>query len=153
MDLSHTSIIVCCIVIPYNRSGNGFFSTRNLLPYATCSAISYLWVECFSLLDCCYTLVWDNFACKGLYGLRVWRDLYRVTPAGTRDLGFCGVVLQTSPIQLPFITKTGYRGLILTRIHMGRYAAVKSEKINLFSFWGSLILIFYSVTWESINVK
>ena len=44
------------------------------------------------------------------------RDLYRATPAVTRDLGFCGLVRRTAQTSSPFTTSKGYLGPIFTQI-------------------------------------
>ena len=43
----------------------------------------------------------------GTQGLWAWRDLFGVTPAVTRGLGFSGLIRRTVPIQSPLTTHKG----------------------------------------------
>jgi hypothetical protein len=53
-------------------------------------------------------------------GLWAGRDLYRATPAVTRDLGFSGLIWRTAPISRLLRHTWGCGGPILTRILTGR---------------------------------
>jgi hypothetical protein len=55
----------------------------------------------------------------GAQGLCTERDLYRATPAVTRDLGFSGLIRRTAPFSRLLRFTRGCRGAILTRIHTG----------------------------------
>ena len=55
-------------------------------------------------------------ASLGSYSLSVGRDLYRATPAVTRDLGFRVLTRRTAPFIRVYTTILRYRGRIPARI-------------------------------------
>jgi hypothetical protein len=55
----------------------------------------------------------------GAQGLLEGRDLYRATPAMTRDLGFSGLIRRTTPTSRPLRHVWGCGGPLLTRIFTG----------------------------------
>jgi hypothetical protein len=55
----------------------------------------------------------------GAQGLWAGKDLYRATPAVTRDLGFSGLIRRTAPFSRLLRHTRGCRGSILTRILTG----------------------------------
>jgi hypothetical protein len=55
----------------------------------------------------------------GAQGLWAGRDLYRATPAVTRDLGFSGLIRRTAPFSRLLRHTRGCGGSILTRILTG----------------------------------
>jgi hypothetical protein len=57
----------------------------------------------------------------GAQGLWAGRDLYRATPAVTRDLGFSGLIWRTAPFSRLLRHTRGCGGSILTRILTGVY--------------------------------
>ena len=75
------------------------------------------------------TCIWRRHHCKwraakfrpmlGAQGLWAGRDLYRATLAVTRDLGFSGLILRTSPFSRLLRHTRGYGGSSLTRILTG----------------------------------
>jgi hypothetical protein len=72
----------------------------------------------------------------GAQGLWAGRDLYRATPAVTRDLGFPGLIRGTATFSRLLQHTRGYGGFILTRILTG-------EILWMFSFrWGDVILVY-----------
>jgi hypothetical protein len=62
-----------------------------------------------------------TIAGEGLQNLGLWagRDLYHATPTVTRDLGFSGLILRTTPFSRLLRHTRGYGGSILTRILTG----------------------------------
>jgi hypothetical protein len=54
-------------------------------------------------------------------GLWAGTDLYRATPVVTRDLGFSGLILRTTPFSRLLQHTKGCGGSILTRIFTGLY--------------------------------
>jgi hypothetical protein len=77
------------------------------------------------------SIIWRRHHCRwraakfrpmlGVQGLRAGRDLYRATPAVTRDLGFSGLIRRTAPFSRLLRHTRGYGGSILTRILTGGY--------------------------------
>jgi hypothetical protein len=75
------------------------------------------------------SLIWRRHHCRwmaakfrpmlGAQGLWAGRDLYRATPAVTRDLGFSGIIRRTAPISRLLQHAWGCGGPILTRILTG----------------------------------
>jgi hypothetical protein len=75
------------------------------------------------------SLIWRRHHCRGraakfrpmlgAQGLWAGRDLYRATPAVTRDLGFCGLIRRTAPFSCLLQHTRGCGGSILTRIFTG----------------------------------
>jgi hypothetical protein len=75
------------------------------------------------------SLIWRRHHCRwraakcrpmlGAQGLWALRDLYRATPAVTRDLGFSGLIRRTAPISRLLRHAWGCGGPILTRILTG----------------------------------
>jgi hypothetical protein len=57
----------------------------------------------------------------GAQGLWAGRDLFRATPAVTRDLGFSGLIRRTAPFSRLLRHMRGCGGSILTRILTGRH--------------------------------
>jgi hypothetical protein len=55
----------------------------------------------------------------GAQGLWAGRDLYRATPAVTRDFGFSGLIRWTAPFSRLLRLTRGCGGSILTRIPTG----------------------------------
>jgi hypothetical protein len=55
----------------------------------------------------------------GAQGLWAGRDLYRATPAGTRGLGFSGLIRRTAPSSRLLRLTRGCGGSILSRILTG----------------------------------
>jgi hypothetical protein len=60
-----------------------------------------------------------KFRLLGAQGLWAGRDLYRVTPAVTRDIGFFGLIRMTAPFSRLLRHAWGCGGPILTRILTG----------------------------------
>jgi hypothetical protein len=84
-----------------------------------------------------FSLIWRRNHCRwraakcgpmlhvlGAQGLWAGRDLYRATPAVTRDLGFSGLIRRTAPISRLLRHTWGCGGSILTRILTGRHAGL-----------------------------
>jgi hypothetical protein len=75
------------------------------------------------------SLLWRRHHCRwraakfrpmlGAQGLWAGRDLYRATPAVTRDLGFSGLIRRTAPFSRLLQHTRGYGGSILTGILTG----------------------------------
>jgi hypothetical protein len=75
------------------------------------------------------SLIWRRHHCRwraakfrpmlGAQGLWAGRDLYRATPAVTRDLGFSGLIRRTAPFSRLLRQTRGCGGSILTRILTG----------------------------------
>jgi hypothetical protein len=75
------------------------------------------------------SLIWRRHQCRwraakfrpmlGAQGLWAGRDLFRATPAVTRDLGFSGLIRRTAPFSRLLRHAWGYGGPILTRILTG----------------------------------
>jgi hypothetical protein len=75
------------------------------------------------------SLIWRRHHCRwraakfrpmlGSQGLWAGRDLYRATPAATRDLGFSGLFRRTAPFSRLLQHTRGCGGSILTRILTG----------------------------------
>jgi hypothetical protein len=75
------------------------------------------------------SLIWRRHHCRwraakfwlmlGAQGLWAGRDLYRATPAVTRDLGFSGLIRRTAPFSCLLRRTRGCGGSILTRILTG----------------------------------
>jgi hypothetical protein len=75
------------------------------------------------------SLIWRRHHCRwraakfrpmlGTQGLWAGRDLYRATPAVTRDLGLSGLILRTAPFSCLLRHTSGCGGSILTRILTG----------------------------------
>ena len=61
----------------------------------------------------------------GTFGLGAGRDLYRATPAVTRDLGFSGLIRRTAPFSRLLRHTRGCGGSILTRILAGLFCLEK----------------------------
>jgi hypothetical protein len=83
-------------------------------------------------------------------GLWAGRDLYRATSAVTRDLGFSGLILRTTPFSL-LLRHTRVRGgRILTRILTGKVGNISiSSFSSLLNVYSSYILLIYSSIWFS----
>jgi hypothetical protein len=79
------------------------------------------------------------FETSGLqnFSLCFWtgRDLYRATPAVTRDLGFSGLIRRTSPYLVASYNTRGCGGSILTRILTGLQADGSIES-KAYKFYG-----------------
>ena len=81
------------------------------------------------------SLIWRRHHCRwraakfrpmlGAQGLWAGRDLYRATPAVTRDLGFSGLIRRTAPFSRLLQHMRGCGGSILTRILTGTYQCYK----------------------------
>jgi hypothetical protein len=77
------------------------------------------------------SLIWRRHHCRwraakfrpmlGAQGLWAGRDLYRATPAVTRDLGFSGLIQRTASFSRLLRHAWGCGGPILTRILTGSY--------------------------------
>jgi hypothetical protein len=77
-----------------------------------------------------FSLIWRRHHCRwkaakfrpmlGRSGLWAGRDLYRSTPAVTRDLGFSGLIRRTTPFSRLLRHTMGCGGSILTRILTGQ---------------------------------
>jgi hypothetical protein len=75
-----------------------------------------------------FSLIWRRHHCRwraakfwpllGALGLWGGRDLYRATPAVTRDLGFFGLIQRNAPFSCILRHTKGCEGSILTRIVM-----------------------------------
>jgi hypothetical protein len=69
----------------------------------------------------------------GAQGLWAWRDLYRVTPAVTRGLGFSGLIRRTAPFSRLLRHTRGCGGSILTRILTGDHIVYYLKRKPLMS--------------------
>jgi hypothetical protein len=84
-----------------------------------------------------FHLIWRRHHCQwraakfrlmlGAQGLWAGRDLYRATPAVTRDLGFSGLIRRTAPFSRFLRYTRGCGGPILTRILTGDVTKVKCK--------------------------
>jgi hypothetical protein len=99
--------------------------------------LMYAWKTLDWLIDCLrfyvplknFSLIWRRQHCRwraakfrpvlGAQGLWAGRDLYRATPAVTRDLGFSGLIRRTAPFSHLLRHTRGCGGSILTRILTG----------------------------------
>jgi hypothetical protein len=78
-----------------------------------------------------FSLIWRRHHCRwraakfrpmlGTQGLWAGRDLYRATPAVTRDLSFSGLIRRTAPFRHLLRHTRGCGGSILTRILTGLF--------------------------------
>jgi hypothetical protein len=81
-----------------------------------------------------FSLIWRRNHCQwraakfrpmlGAQGLWAGRDLYRATPALTRDLDFSGLIRRTAPFSRLLRHTRGCGGSILTRILTGRKSKI-----------------------------
>jgi hypothetical protein len=84
------------------------------------------------------SLIWRRHHCRwraakfrpmlGTQGLWAGRDLYRATPAVTRDLGFSGLIRRTAQFSRLLRHTRGCGGSILTRTLTGHYVRKLSCK-------------------------
>jgi hypothetical protein len=83
----------------------------------------YVPLKNFSLIWICHYCQWKAAKFRlmfGAQGLWAGRDLYRVTPAVTRDLCFPGLIQRTAPFSRFLRPTTGCGESILTWILTGR---------------------------------
>jgi hypothetical protein len=95
--------------------------------------IDYLW--CYVPLKNISLNIWRRHHCRwraakfrpmlGTQGLWAGRDLYRATPAVTRDLSFSGLIRRTAPFSRLLRHTRGCGGSILTRILTGNLSIIK----------------------------
>jgi hypothetical protein len=103
------------------------------------------------------SLIWRHHHCRwratkfwpmlGAHGLWAGRDLYRATPAATRDLGFSGLIRRTAPFSHLLRHTRGCGGSILTRILTGSYfehlrQMIVDTFLNFGSFFMKICLLF-----------
>jgi hypothetical protein len=91
-----------------------------------------------------FSLIWGRHHCRwraakfrpmlGAQGLWAGRDLYRATPATTRDLGFSSLIRRTAPFSRLLRHTRGCGGSILTWIHTG-YLYLKQVRFQNASSW------------------
>jgi hypothetical protein len=91
--------------------------------------IDWLIIHGFTSRSRIFSLIWRRHHCRwkaakfrpklGAQGLWAGRDLYRATPAVTRDLGFSGLVRRTAPFSRLLLHTRVCGGSILTRILTG----------------------------------
>jgi hypothetical protein len=77
-----------------------------------------------------FSLIWIRHHCRwkaakfmpmlGAQGLWAGRDLYRATPAATRELSFSGLIGRTAPFSRLLRHTRGCGGSLLTRILTGK---------------------------------
>jgi hypothetical protein len=99
------------------------------------------------------SLIWRRHHCRwraakfrpmlGAQGLWAGRDLYRATPAVTRDLGFSGLIRRTAPFSRLLRHAWGCGGPILTRILTGPlyfyiFAIISPWKWPMVIIWTNL---------------
>jgi hypothetical protein len=92
-----------------------------------------------------FSLIWRRHHCLwraakfrpmlGAQGLWAGRDLYRATPAVTRDLGFSGLIRRTAPFSRLLRHTRGCGRSILARILTGDWILTKffTTRVSLFS--------------------
>jgi hypothetical protein len=108
-------------VVIYDTQGNAEdILTRN--PRGLDWLIDWLFTVLHSLKN--FSHIWRRHHCRwraakfrpmlGVQGLWAGSDLYRATPAETRDLGFSGLIRGTAPFSCPFP-----RGLTIWFIWLG----------------------------------
>jgi hypothetical protein len=88
-----------------------------------------------------FSLIWRRHHCRwratkfrpmlDAQGLWAGRDLYRATPAVTRDLCFFGIIRRTAPFSRLLRHTRGCGGSILTRILTGGLIFTNMQKLNL----------------------
>jgi hypothetical protein len=107
-----------------------------------------------------FSLIWRRQHCRwraanfrlmiGAQGLWAWRDLYRTTPAVTRELGFTGLIRRTAPTSFLLQHTRGCGGSILTRILRGLNAYF-NENVKMISIltilriWNAWIAIRHTI--------
>jgi hypothetical protein len=87
-----------------------------------------------------FSLIWRRHQCRwrtakfrpilGAQGRWAGRDLYRVTPAVTRDLDFSGLIRKTGPFRRLLRHTRGCGGSILTRILTGPKDGMNYDVMN-----------------------
>jgi hypothetical protein len=90
-----------------------------------------------------FSLIWRRHHCRwraakfrptlGAQGLWAGRDLYRATPAVTRDLGFSGLIRRTAPFSRLLRHAWGCGGPILARILTGKRVLLLHKKSALYN--------------------
>jgi hypothetical protein len=76
----------------------------------------------------------------GAQGLWAGRDLYRATPAVTRDLGFSGLIRRTAPFSRLLRHAWGCGGPILTRILTGLTKRTYTTEFDIHASYLNILL-------------
>jgi hypothetical protein len=86
----------------------------------------------------------------GAHGLWAGRDLYRVTPAVTRDLGFSGLIRRTAPFSRLLRHTRGCGGSILTRILTGLW---EKHIQSIYLYFHKNLLVESCIHFLSMNIS
>jgi hypothetical protein len=113
-----SGIPLCC----WTAHGRGRKIDHKIKEWLIDYLLFYVPIKNISLIWRCHHCRWRAAKFRpmlGAQGLWAGRDLYRVTPAVTRGLGFSGLIRRTAPISRLLRHTRGCGGPILTRILTG----------------------------------
>jgi hypothetical protein len=102
-----------------------------------------------------FSLIWRRHHCRwravkfkpmlGARGLWAGRDLYRATPAVTRDLGISSLIWRTAPFSRLLRHTRGCGGTILTRILTGLWSIWQNALGSFGLKWFTKIPILFNI--------